>query len=529
VRARQKGPRTAAPLIFTPLSRHLGAPAGPPLRAARSAPARLPRADTTRCPPPARPRPDAAPSGGRPLACLVSPSECFLQVKAPPNQQVACPFCKELGYAVVFRGKKARPPRHNAGRAYPPSDPALSTALTPAPTQSAEELQRELLEDQRVIEARIRARQAEQAASDRSRAAGTGSHSRTPSSSTVPVPGAANATSSPSAGCDATSSPTPPSTPLTALPMLSPGGTFRVSSSGAGSGSGVDERDEARRRAAFLASSGGGGGGGVAEADARRLGRLADYLPPALLARTRASDIDLEDLMLMEAIWRSLQTAPEGSLPNAATPAAAAPTAAPAGGARHSESESEGEEDENEEDFDDDATTEDGDYDEAAASTADASPNAPALSEADMQRAMSLPREPGMPDADVPRGPLSRRASDIGGPRPQMRRRSSAARADSELEQLRNWGSYATPAAAHAAEEEMMAMAMRLSLAESQPQPTPEADAAAAASPAAEPDPDAAAAVREPDPDAAVVASLVATAVTAAVAAADDAPPAAAA
>lgn len=36
-------------------------------------------------------------------------AECFLQVKTPgPSQPVSCPFCKEVGYSVVFRGKKAR-------------------------------------------------------------------------------------------------------------------------------------------------------------------------------------------------------------------------------------------------------------------------------------------------------------------------------------------------------------------------------------------------------------------------------------
>ena len=34
------------------------------------------------------------------------PAECFLQVKSPTSPVVSCPFCKMVGYAVVFRGAK---------------------------------------------------------------------------------------------------------------------------------------------------------------------------------------------------------------------------------------------------------------------------------------------------------------------------------------------------------------------------------------------------------------------------------------
>ena len=210
-----------------------------------------------------------------------------------------------VGYAVVFRGAKVCVLLVRAG----------DRSLTPhiAPGQSAEELQRELLEDQRVIEARMRAINGDAALSSPT------------SSAPMDVPGQTPEAASRHSPASDASSP-PPSTPLSALPMLSPG-SERLSSPTAHA-----HDDEDARLAAFMQASPSQPLGVPQQQQQHRLARTAsgrrlvmnarlrDHYPPELLASMMregggtVSVSALDDALLMQAIWASLQDAPPGAM-----------------------------------------------------------------------------------------------------------------------------------------------------------------------------------------------------------------------
>jgi hypothetical protein len=214
-----------------------------------------------------------------------------------------------VGYAVVFRGAKV-----GCACSVTPVKPPPDTRFAPA--QSAEELQRELLEDQRVIEARMRAMN------------GDAAFSPSPTSTApVDVPGQTPEAASRHSPASDASSP-PPSTPLSALPMLSPG-SERLSSPTAHA-----HDDEDARLAAFMQASPSQPldvpqqqqqqqQQRVARtASGRRLvinARMRDHYPPELLASIMregggtVSVSALDDALLMQAIWASLQDAPPGA------------------------------------------------------------------------------------------------------------------------------------------------------------------------------------------------------------------------
>ena len=211
---------------------------------------------------------------------------------------------------------------------------------TPTPRcQSPEELQRELLEDQRVIEARMRAINGDAALSSPTATAPVDVPGQTPGAAAALRDSPTSDASSP-----------PPSTPLSALPMLSPG-SERLSSPTTQA-----HADEDARLAAFLRASP-SQAMGVPQQGQRAVGRtgsgrrvvlnarLRDHYPPELLAAMMreggtVSVSALDDALLMQAIWASLQEVqPGGDAP----PATSSPRGAGgANGSSTSEAGSEG-------------------------------------------------------------------------------------------------------------------------------------------------------------------------------------------
>jgi len=346
-----------------------------------------------------------------------------LQVKSPCAAPVACPFCKDVGYAVVFRGKKARTFRGSGPNSPHSSHLTLSSPLPGRLSQTPEEWQRELLEDQRVLEARLRNRSSSDGAEPMAPASAAGDQE---------LPGGP-------------SSPDPPpssssSSPLSALPTVQ--GSFRNSPAAS------PAADDDTRRAAFLAASPPSAAAGIAAMQQARLARLADFMSPAMLSRAMrgGGSMDLEDVMLMEGILASLQDAQPAALD-------AADGSASDSGSAESDCESPAAE---------------GDV----SSSAVAVPRAAGPPRRLARAASSVPQESAM---GVARGALARRPSlDAAGIAPSLHA------------QLQFWGMHATPAAAAAAEAEMVAAAVRESLAAVPPVQPPAAEPPVAEPPAGE-------------------------------------------